>query len=571
MPIHDILNITGSMEVSEVLRRLVSKQTIEGLNYTDKRFSFHTVYYNTPYSYRCCPCAFIHEYVQYIANDGTVDWKQYDLIEQRIIAGRCPHVADVPSKCARETKVNAIHIAIASNNVEVANRYYQDYGYAPTKIFKLTPFRLALARGNIDIIDIAQTSLLHSGKFTGSNLVHAKKMMFAYRVKNKETLNIDYIPTTLFCLRYKKKDLLRRVLHPLVVHSGIDEALALSFKTGDQESQEDILEYLYHMSKVSKYDLILDCAICAIMYDHSQYFQKLLELLYSDDVPMSRFQRMFIICKALQKNTCFEVLKAFDEREPSDSDTFTALITLLSAYHSEFATEIVNVLRNQPNVYECINSNCNDNKSLLQIYTSGYHTMAVGEIKALIEAGANPELIDMAGNTLLKHMLSRRVNFIGFRETLELLLYRNPDMFMNKDAVEKAIELDEFVEINNAMHMVKDQIGEFVLDAKEHSLFGPPNSRAYALNFLGPLLIECGFPYSRDKLLTTLEEPLQEAELEYFRQCLESPRPLKLQCRDTLRKYFKKKSLHQFVQSANIPHSIKDFLLLKTELSFNVS
>ena len=115
------------------------------------------------------------------------------------------------------------------------------------------------------------------------------------------------------------------------------------------------------------------------------------------------------------------------------------------------------------------------------------------------------------------------------------------------------------------------QIGEFVHDGKEHSLFGTPNSSAYALNYLGPLMIECGFPYERNKLLTILEEPLHEAELEYFRQCLTTPRPLKLRCRDVLRTYFKKQSLHQFVDAANLPTRLKDFLLLKTECVFNVS
>ena len=558
------------MEIRDIFWHLVSNQYIEGFNYADTRLAFRTVFYNTPYSYRSCPCAFIHEYVQYIADDGTVDWKMYKLIEQNIIDGRCPHVDGIPNKCVRETKVNAIHIAIASNNIEVASMYYQDYGFLPTKIFQLTPFRLALVRGNCEIVDIAQAALSNSGHFTvGNNLVQAKKIMFAYRNTHQGTLTMDYISTTLFCLRYKKF-LLRRVLHPLVVHSDVDEALALSFKSDDTKSQDDILEYLNHMAKAGKSALILNCAICCIIYNKMSYLQKVLELLYSvGDVKVTQFQRMYTICKALQRKYCFEILKAFDDREPSKTDTFTALITLLSAYHADFANEIVDALRKQPDVYESINANCNDSKSVLQLYTGGYHPIAVGEIKSLIDAGADPDLVDEYGNTLLEHMLSKRVNFIGRRETLELLLYRNPDTDINKNAVKKAIELDIFVETNNSK-LVKDQTGEFVLDAKEHTKFGVPNSSVYALDFVGPLLIECGLPYSRSTLMSALDEPMCEAELEYLRQCLDSPRPLKLQCRDILRKYFKNKSIHQFLERAHIPDRLKDFLLLKTELALDV-
>ena len=95
------------------------------------------------------------------------------MIEQSIIAGQCSHVDDVPSKCTRETKVNEIHIAIASNNVEVAIRYYKNcYAFVPTEIFKLTPFHIALLKGKGEIIDIARTALVNSGRLTHLSYIH---------------------------------------------------------------------------------------------------------------------------------------------------------------------------------------------------------------------------------------------------------------------------------------------------------------------------------------------------------------------------------------------------------------
>ena len=146
-------------------------------------------------------------------------------------------------------------------------------------------------------------------------------------------------------------------------------------------------------------------------------------------------------------------MKSVDEPEPDDIDTFSVLTNLLnvsSAYHAEFSTEIVTALRTQPNIYECNNSNYTENMPFLRTFTSRYpiyvRSMSVNEIKALTKAGAGAEMVDMEGNTLLKHMLSERRNFNGFRETLELLLFRNPDVHVNKDAVEEAIVLDKFVE-----------------------------------------------------------------------------------------------------------------------------
>ena len=125
---------------------------------------------------------------------------------------------------------------------------------------------------------------------------------------------------------------------------------------------------------------------------------------------------MYNVCKALQRKTCFETLKAFDHREPSDTDTCTALITLLSAYHAEFSPEIVSVLRNQPNVYKCFNANCHSKMSLLQQYKRGNYPIAVVDINALTEAGADPELADMAGNNLLNQMMTRRKKSLVFEK-----------------------------------------------------------------------------------------------------------------------------------------------------------
>ena len=110
--------------------------------------------------------------------------------------------------------------------------------------------------------------------------------------------------------------------------------------------------------------------------------------------------------------------------------------------------------------------------------------------------------------------------------------------------------------------------GLFELDGKEHYMYVDPFKDGYALNFIAPLLIECGFSYSRNVLSMALERRLHAKELEYFRTCLDKPRSLKLSCRITLRKHFKNRRIHELISllADQIPKYIQDFILLKDVL-----
>ena len=106
------------------------------------------------------------------------------------------------------------------------------------------------------------------------------------------------------------------------------------------------------------------------------------------------------------------------------------------------------------------------------------------------------------------------------------------------------------------------------MDAKEHCLFSGEN---FALNFILPLFIECGFPLRRnltDSILLNedLNEKLHPAETEYLIKSLECPRSLQLCCRDSLRRHFKNGQIHRYMSISNVPSKIEDFVLLKTVL-----
>ena len=123
--------------------------------------------------------------------------------------------------------------------------------------------------------------------------------------------------------------------------------------------------------------------------------------------------------------------------------------------------------------------------------------------------------------------------------------------------------------------MVQDLTpGEYLTDGKEHSLFGygEPGHWRFGLSFTAPLLIECGFPFDRETLERYVGyQSLHPDENSYLKKCpeiSEIPRRLDLQCRDTLRKYFHGRYIHDFVAASNILKLIQDFILLRNILRY---
>ena len=127
------------------------------------------------------------------------------------------------------------------------------------------------------------------------------------------------------------------------------------------------------------------------------------------------------------------------------------------------------------------------------------------------------------------------LNVKDLREVLAILLYENPDVELHKSAVEDGIKMDEFFKKNVRSQKFKIS-GTYTMDCHEHSLFAAEDG--YALNFIAPLLIECGFIYTQSVLAAALEKQLDSAELDYFRHYLNNPRSLQISCRDVLRKHF---------------------------------
>ena len=157
------------------------------------------------------------------------------------------------------------------------------------------------------------------------------------------------------------------------------------------------------------------------------------------------------------------------------------------------------------------------------------------------------------------------------RQCVEVILFENPaikpDARPDLSPITLALKLDTLMGITKSSEVIPVLNGGFVADGQRYGLFGHDNRDDFVLNFYVPLLIESGFPMSEDteaiNRLSFKNEPLSSVERDYILENLRTPRSLKLCCRDTLRKAYKGRQIHNFVAKTDMPKAIKDYVLLK--------
>ena len=94
--------MTDTKATFEKLVRNGTKQDF--VDHHAREFSFDTVFHITPYSYCCCPCAYEHEYFDYLPGN-RINEEMFERIQQNIDRGRCPHVDnnDAHWRCIKST------------------------------------------------------------------------------------------------------------------------------------------------------------------------------------------------------------------------------------------------------------------------------------------------------------------------------------------------------------------------------------------------------------------------------------------------------------------------------------
>ena len=536
-----------------VFRNLVTNRFDPELNYIDCELSFQTVFFKSFYSHCCCPCAFQHEYLEYVSNTGDVDEAIYEKVLQNIINGKCPHVDDVNEKYVRETSIYAIHIAAGVGIEGAVRKLLDNYQIRRGAIFRLSPYRAAVLKSQYNIIDIFTAAI--PSIFTDPLACVGSKVMYPSQSgANRNTINVEWITTLEHSIREKDIRLLNCVLSPHVLHVDLNKAFEFIFE-GDSLNLEDLLfDYIRRFNYNEKEnDLWTECAASAIVYDKPTYLDSLLEICLSKSKEKSLLGYFTInlprLSDVLKRNECTNVLTKYTLGLDYKYSVEKYLLTL-SVGMDDHKAEVFAAIKSFPSTCKVYN--------ILEALNQ-HNSIDARKVKELIDCATWVPAEDLLMNALSPQFCFHP----NFREVFELLLYENPDVSYCPLAVANGIYLDEYF---GTTHTVIDFTGSYIMDSKEHTMFGRQEAVHYALNFIGPVLIESGFPFTRATLQAALSRHLDPAEFVYVRNCLNTPRSLQLSCRDTLRRHFKRQQIHDLVKALDIPAVIKDFILLKSTL-----
>ena len=530
-------------------------------------FKFETISYATSYSYCHCPCAFEHEYFDYITASGSVNNEVYERIVQSVVNGRCSHVTDENDEYVRETGIYGIHLAAVLGTKEALIYPRYQFNSRFGRLFGLNPYMIALYKENHEVL--LNPVMLHFTPKGTYRLLDARR-------SGDDSLRIIVQSVTIleYCVRRKNIRLLKNYIKLNGLDAGLSKALNFAFQYRLDEFVDVLLK---DRTWFRYYDNLWTAGACcelAIIYDHRDVLDKLLNYLYSVHYDTDNAtDKLPQICHALAREKCAHVLTKYGIHKKvvfKPRDRVVTLLNLLCRYHDDINKDgILNVIKSLPNVPEILNTETGVRQFT---YLHKYIDRRIRKpnvFKDLLSLGADINIPDLDGRTPLIQLLKQRKFERPDRVILEMFISENPDESTHHSAVMCALEQDAR-QMTAKAHVT--DMNEILSDAVPHSLFGYDEEETYALNFNAPLLIECGFSYRHgsEHISMFLDSPkgghVHATEYTYLQKQLYCPRSLLLICRDRLRSHFKGRSIQMFVESLDIPVSVKNFILLKNIL-----
>ena len=558
----------------DLLRTLVINENLPRFDYTAHRFSFKTVFKRESYAYCCCNCAFEHEYMLYISDKGQIIEEIFDRVVQNISLGECSHVKDVSEEFVAETSVGAIHIGVARGHKAAAEGHldyslkYDLYVGDPiskTGIFELLPYDIAALKGQRHIMKIYERVLMMAwfgplvpikcfwDKNRAIVSVHRQNISQCITNTNPQENAITASPGSRFI---RMPEFISRPACPRFqpeFRSRPGTQVPRHFPRNTAPIRTNISDQRF---------------LQRMCMPHPRFQSPPLRMNQPQPI-----QRMLLSDSNANNNAQTTVV--LDDRQmQEDSHDFQKeileLTSQLLSHYDELKTEIVEALRRIPLTKRETDRNLNNYLTLPHMRNDFF--------KTVISLGGNVNFLSLFGKPAIDSMLKvKPINdVIMVREKVAIMIYENPDLNLHNKSVRRALKRDmnfqgrAFISPFRANKLSCT----YETDAKTHGIFGYDANSDFALNFMGPFLMECGFPVDRKEIEIFIEHEqvppfcLHKAVIEYVNTFLENPRPLIAMCRDTLRRHFKGRAIHGYVELVNCPVKIKDIILMKTILNY---
>lgn len=552
------------MDIKDAFRNLVTNQFMTEFNYRD-RFKFETVFYRTVYSYVCCPCAFQHEFFTYISEDGTLDEAVYEAILGNIVYGRCNHVGQgIPDKWVTETSVSGLQVATALGTKQAERDNIERGQFAitsnPEGIFQLSLHNIALIRRKYENL---AWYLRHY--FTNEKLLNfVDNDYFCHRPNKAQNIfEVKKITVIETLVQTRNIGVIRDVLMSKTRFENDGDIFYISlmkaFEYTLKHRLEDITTELVEYTKFFGPDPLRMYLMVAIVYNRPEILDCLLQIIPNSEISAKEIiKRMLCItCEVLKRKECTGVLLKHNIKFETDNATGEQRVEVLLGlvdddnFYKDFEDEIIAALNAIQNVqHKCIASMSKKVNSI---------ALNPNMVKTILESGS--ENFDQKFMThALAHYSTKT------RRILQFLIGANIETHDSIDTVEAGLitDLNRFVMWSPGIQ----KEGVYCTDIKERDVV---TNKDYNLpmNFIGPLLLECGFRTSQHALTKYLNKfsslEVQNAGcIRRYLQCyLENPKRLAVITRETIRRYYKGRSLHTYLCSINCPDKIKDFISLK--------
>ena len=576
-------------ETRQRFRNLATGVFMNDFSYTEIPLSFKTVFHLTAYSYRCCSCSYEFEYLDFISDTGEINETMLQNALQSLTNKQCPHVDSATEDHVKDTIIHGIHIAAALETEEVLQRYHDDvHRTAPVGLFGVSPCYVAILKGKPKSLQ----TMLDMYPYTREDWA----LLYWYRSEeDRNTIRCVESSFLEQCVRKNNTELLNTLNSWAIENCSADmdvvNALEFAITHNLLECQDILLQnikkFVYTVDGTSRY--IKDCAVIAIIHNRPTILESLLNVLSALTYTGDYETELSELCEWLPRPECRDVLEVvgiFCEESQLTEDTEHGLVTTLYQYLGDDSDEFVAILMSVPGLKHgletFINSADEEGHTLLNrclrypiaptIY--GDPSPKPKIVKLLLDLGSDINMPFADSETPLKFLLRERVDqdsiyYENLRWTVELLLNENPDFEGQEQAEEGsdsitklALKLDAAL-LSQPCAFVTDHPSTMLMNS---SVMTYSRHAEGALNFLVPLLIECGYPVNRGDLTGADSESLAPAEYDYIQHVLDRPRGLRLMCRDSLRNHFKGRKIRDFANMIHIPESIKDFILLKNEL-----